>query len=85
MAVWKMAASIAGGHLQLKDQLWLAEPMAILVEAFASYLKCAIPQRHLWDRPWMQIDNKQKSVVGLTLRYTLNAAGLISFLDMLFW
>ena len=66
--------SIGCCHLQLEEQFSLAEPMTILEEPFASYLKCVTPPRHLWGRPWAQIGTK--TVTELTRRHTLNAAQL---------
>ena len=41
----KMAASIEGYHLKLKEQFLLAEPSAILEEPFVASLKLATPPR----------------------------------------
>ena len=40
-----MLFHIGGCHLQLKEEFSLAEPLAILEEPIASYLKWEVPRR----------------------------------------
>ena len=47
-----MAATIGGCHLQLKEQLSLAEQSGILEEPFASYLKLEMPLRQTMNANW---------------------------------
>ena len=58
LRVFKMAVSIGGCHLHLKEQFSLAEGSAFFVEPFASSLMLETPQRYLWGRPWLQIGLK---------------------------
>ena len=74
MTFSKMVASIGGGHLEFKEQLWLADPTAILEESFAFYLRCTIPRGYLRDKLWMQIDKNIMEMSWSQLKCTLKAA-----------
>ena len=69
---FKMAASIGGCHLQLKEQFSLSEPSAILEEPFVSYLMLETPPKQIlnanWAKNYCRVDSES------TLRCTLNMA-----------
>ena len=61
--------------MQLKEQFSLVEPLAILEEPFASYLKLETPLRQTlngnWAKSHCRVDFES------TLRHTLNTAKLL--------
>ena len=61
----KIAASIACSHLQLQEQLWLAEILGhfeIGMVHFPSCSKSTMSNSQLWGRPWTKMS--RKDIVG---------------------